>query len=44
VLEVTFLRKDRADATGYATHFPHPLDRPNARWMSAPPLPARWHR
>jgi len=27
VLEVTFLRKDRADATGYATHFPHPLDR-----------------
>ena len=29
VFELTLLRKDRAEAEGYVTEFPHPLDQPN---------------
>lgn len=42
VIEMTFLRKDRADATGFATAFPHPLDRMNVPGSDLV-LPANWH-
>lgn len=35
-LEITFLRKDRAQVAGYATEFPHPLDISNV--LGRPPL------
>lgn len=44
VLEMTLLRKDRAAPTGFATAFPHPLDRTNAPRQRDVALPAAWYR
>lgn len=44
VMEATFLRKDRAEVTGYATEFPHPLDTPNAPSLPDIALPRIWRR
>jgi hypothetical protein len=44
LLEVTFLRQDRAHITGFAKRFPHPLDRKNAPDRSDLFLPADWYR
>lgn len=41
-LEFTFLRRDRADALGYATEFPHPLDRTNVPTKPDFALPSAW--
>jgi Methyltransferase FkbM domain len=43
-LEVTLLRRDRGQVTGYATQFPHPLDRPNLPRIADFPLPDEWHK
>ena len=43
LIEVTFLRKDRAAPTGYAGTFPHPLDIVNVPERPLLPLPASWH-
>lgn len=43
VLEMTLLRKDRAEATGFASTFPHPLDRTNAPDQPDVALPAAWY-
>jgi hypothetical protein len=40
LLEVTYLRRDRAEALQPATVFPHPLDRSNMPGVADPPLPA----
>lgn len=42
-LEITLLRKDRADATGMATNFPHPLDQTNVPGLPDYVLPASMH-
>ena len=42
VMEATFVRKDRAELTGYAAGFPHPLDRPNDPTLQDIILPAVW--
>ena len=42
-LEMTFLRRDRAQVTGYAVEFPHPLDRKNVPGRPDVILPAEWH-
>lgn len=42
-LEATFLRKDRAEPTGFATRFPHPLDIVNSPTKPRLDLPASWH-
>lgn len=34
VIEFTFLRRDRAEATGLVTSYPHPLDVDNSHWPS----------
>lgn len=39
-LEVTLLRKDRAEAKGWASRFPHPLDAPCMPDLPDPPLAA----
>ncbi len=44
LLEVTLLRRDRAQPTGYAKHFPHPLDRKNDPLRPDIVLPAGWYR
>jgi hypothetical protein len=44
LLEVTFLRKDRAQPTGYAKRFPHPLDRNNVPNRPDFFLPPEWYR
>jgi Methyltransferase FkbM domain len=43
-LEVTLVRRDRIHSTGYATQFPHPLDRKNVAGKPDLVLPADWHR
>ena len=43
LLEVTFLRQDRAHIIGYANRFPHPLDRKNVPDRSDLFLPADWY-
>lgn len=42
-LEMTFFRRDRARITGYASQFPHPLDRKNVQERPDVVLPAEWH-
>jgi hypothetical protein len=42
VLEMTFLRKDRVQNSGYITSFPHPLDVINEKTMPDIPLPPQW--
>lgn len=42
VMEFTFLRKDRNQATGYATEFPHFLDQKNMSDMPDVVLPDCW--
>ena len=42
LLEVTLLRRDRAAATGYATDFPHALDRKNVDERPGVDLPIHW--
>jgi hypothetical protein len=42
-LEVTFLRRDRAQPKGYAKQFPHPLDRKNVPDLPDLVLPAEWY-
>jgi hypothetical protein len=44
LLEVTFLRRDRAQLKGYAKKFPHPLDRKNVPERPDVVLPAGWRR
>jgi len=44
VFELTFLRKDRADPTGYCTEFPNPLDMPNVLDKPDRPLPEGWYK
>jgi len=44
VFELTFLRKDRAEPTGYCTEFPHPLDQPNVLDKPDRPLPEGWYK
>jgi len=44
VIEMTLLRKDRSPATGYATAFPHPLDRTNVPGIPDFALPKPWFR
>lgn len=41
-LEMTLIRKDRAEAKGYATQFPHPLDQINAPHLPDVILPKYW--
>jgi hypothetical protein len=43
-IEATLLRRDRADATGYSSCFPHPLDAPTAPHRPDYPLPHDWYR
>ena len=43
VLEMTLLRKDRAEQTGFASTFPHPLDRKNAPNQRDVALPRAWY-
>ena len=43
VFELSFLRKDRSAAEGYATNFPHPLDAPNIANRDDLILPANWY-
>jgi hypothetical protein len=42
IAEFTLLRRDRLRATGYATTFPHPLDRPNVAKQPLD-LPRCWY-
>ena len=42
-LEMTFLRRDRAQVTGYANRFPHPLDRKNMPELPDLVLPVGWY-
>lgn len=42
--ELTFLRRDRATSTGFATEFPHPLDRKNVVDRPDVVLPRDWFR
>jgi hypothetical protein len=42
-LEMTFLRRDRAQPNGYVKCFPHPLDRKNVEGRPDLVLPAEWH-
>jgi Methyltransferase FkbM domain len=43
-LEMTFLRKDRAQALGFSNSFPHPLDRANVPSLPDFALPRVWYR
>jgi hypothetical protein len=42
-LEMSFLRRDRAQPNGYVKCFPHPLDRKNVEGRPDLVLPAEWH-
>jgi hypothetical protein len=42
VMEMTFLRKDRAEPLGYARTFPHPLDIVNSSNLPLQILPPAW--
>jgi hypothetical protein len=42
-LEMTFLRRDRAQVTGFAKQFPHPLDRKNMPELPDLALPEGWY-
>lgn len=42
VIEMTLLRKDRAEPVGFASTFPHPLDRKNAPHHPDVTLPSAW--
>jgi hypothetical protein len=42
--ELTLIRKDRCSPLGFANHFPHPLDRPNAPKNDDLVLPNNWFR
>jgi hypothetical protein len=44
VFELTLMRKDRADPTGFCTEFPHPLDMPNVLDKPDRPLPEGWYK
>jgi hypothetical protein len=44
ILELTFLRRDRANPTGYANQFPHTLDRKNSPKRPDFALPPEWYR
>jgi hypothetical protein len=44
VFELTLLRKDRAEPTGYCDQFPHPLDQPNVLDKPDRPLPEGWYK
>jgi hypothetical protein len=44
MIELTLLRKDRAEAIGYARQFPHPLDRKNVPNRPDVILPSEWYR
>ena len=44
VFELTLLRKDRSEALGYITQFPHPLDQPNITDKDDRPLPEGWYK
>jgi hypothetical protein len=44
VFELTLLRKDRAEPTGYCTEFPHPLDMPNVLDKPDRQLPEGWYK
>ena len=44
VFELTLMRKDRADPTGFCTEFPHPLDQPNVLDKPDRPLPEGWYK
>jgi hypothetical protein len=44
LLEVTLLRRDRAQSHGYVMQFPHALDRKNVAKRPDFPLPAGWFR
>ncbi|MEN9506418.1 MAG: hypothetical protein RI958_2344 [Actinomycetota bacterium] len=44
VAEFTFVRHDRAEATGHARQFPHPLDVDNTTWRPTMVLPASLRR
>jgi len=43
-LEMTLLRRDRGNRTGFAKQFPHPLDDKNIEQFPDFPLPAGWYR
>jgi hypothetical protein len=43
MLEITFLRRDRVQAMGFARQFPHPLDRRNLPNRPDLVLPAEWY-
>ena len=43
LIEMTFLRKDRAEVTGHATHFPHDLDIVNVPGQPEMHLPRNWY-
>jgi hypothetical protein len=43
-MEISFLRRDRAPATRYATAFPHPLDAACSPDRPDYPLPQDWYR
>lgn len=42
LMEITFLRKDRALFIEPRSDFPHPLDQPNVSDKPDPPLPSEW--
>lgn len=44
LLEMTLLRRDRGNRTGFAKQFPHPLDHKNLEHCPDFPLPAGWYR
>jgi len=43
VLEMTLLRRDRAEPIGFASTFPHPLDRTNDPHHPDVTLPPAWY-
>jgi len=44
VFELTLLRKDRADAEGFADELPHPLDQPNVLDKPDRHMPEGWYK
>jgi hypothetical protein len=44
VFELTLLRKDRAEAEGFADDLPHPLDQPNVLDKPDRPMPEGWYK
>jgi hypothetical protein len=43
LLEITFLRRDRAQPMGFARQFPHPLDQRNLPHIPDLVLPSEWY-